>query len=128
MFIFAGASTLLMMVLLPETYAPIILLKKAKRLRKQAATPEAASAIFAEHEKQDFALGPLVHRTLYRPFQMLLLEPILVLVTVYLSVVYGVLYARTYFLFYLDTCKLLTTDLRSQCSKLSHSSLWIHTG
>ncbi|KAE9394341.1 MFS general substrate transporter [Gymnopus androsaceus JB14] len=80
MFIFAGASTILMIVLLPETYAP-------------PRRPEAASAIFAEHEKQDFNLGPLVHRTLYRPFQMLLLEPILVLVTVYLSIVYGVLYA-----------------------------------
>ncbi|KAF9069463.1 major facilitator superfamily domain-containing protein [Rhodocollybia butyracea] len=93
MFIFAAVSTLLMFVFLPETYAPVLLQKKAKRLRKQATTPEAKQAIFAEHEKQDFNFGPLIHRTLFRPFQMLLLEPILVLVTIYLSVVYGVLYA-----------------------------------
>ncbi|KAJ3723760.1 major facilitator superfamily domain-containing protein [Lentinula raphanica] len=93
MFIFAGASTLMLIALLPETYAPVILLKKAKKMRKEAATPEIAKTIYAEHEKQDFSFGPLVHRTLYRPFQMLLLEPILVLVTIYLSIVYGVLYA-----------------------------------
>ncbi|KAJ3921057.1 MFS polyamine transporter [Lentinula edodes] len=93
MFIFAGASTLAMVVFLPETYAPVLLLRKAKKMRKEAETPEIAKTIYAEHEKQDFTLGPLLHRTLFRPFQMLLLEPILVLVTVYLSIVYGVLYA-----------------------------------
>ncbi|KAJ4485233.1 MFS polyamine transporter [Lentinula aciculospora] len=93
MFIFAGVSTLAMIILLPETYAPVLLLQKAKRMRKEAATPEIAKTIYAEHERQDFSFGPLMHRTLYRPFQMLLLEPILVLVTIYLSIVYGVLYA-----------------------------------
>lgn len=34
-------------------------------------------------------------RTLFRPFKMLVMEPILVLVTVYISIVYGLLYART---------------------------------
>ncbi|KIK54761.1 hypothetical protein GYMLUDRAFT_176754 [Collybiopsis luxurians FD-317 M1] len=93
MFIFAGTSTLAMIMLLPETYAPVLLAKKARRLRKASETEEEKERIFAEHEKQDFRPGPLIHRTLFRPFQMLLMEPILVLVTVYLSIVYGVLYA-----------------------------------
>ena len=35
----------------------------------------------------------MLHRTIYRPLYMLLHEPILVLITVYLSLVYGLLYA-----------------------------------
>jgi len=56
------------------------------------ADPNANKALYAEHEKQDWSIKGVVHRTVYRPFRMLFLEPILVLVTIYISVVYGVLY------------------------------------
>lgn len=36
---------------------------------------------------EDWSIKGIAQRTLYRPFKMLLLEPILVLVTVYISVV-----------------------------------------
>jgi hypothetical protein len=49
--------------------------------------------LYAEHERQDWSLRGVLHRTIYRPFYMLLHEPILVLITVYLSLVYGLLYA-----------------------------------
>lgn len=58
--------------------------------------PEKTRDLFAEHDRQDWSIRGVLHRTLYRPFHMLLLEPILVLVTIYLSVVYGVLYACEY--------------------------------
>ncbi|KAK7470096.1 hypothetical protein VKT23_001536 [Stygiomarasmius scandens] len=91
MFIFAGASTVTMILLLPETYGPVLLQQKARRLRK--ADPVANKDLIAEHEKQDWSLKNTLHRTIYRPFIMLSMEPILVLITIYLSVVYGVLYA-----------------------------------
>ncbi|TFK32378.1 MFS polyamine transporter [Crucibulum laeve] len=91
MMIFAGVCTLIMIPLLPETYAPILLQKKARHLRK--ADPVGKKNIYAEHEKQDWSLKGIIHRTLFRPFQMLAMEPILVLITLYLSVVYGLLYA-----------------------------------
>ncbi|KAF5371182.1 hypothetical protein D9758_004213 [Tetrapyrgos nigripes] len=91
MFIFAGVSSLVMIAFLPETYGPVILQKKARRLRK--ADPVANKDVIAEHEKQDWSFKSTLHRTLYRPFIMLAKEPILVLITTYLSVVYGVLYA-----------------------------------
>ena len=90
--IFAGSCTVLALILLPETYAPVLLQWKAKRLRK--ADPDANAKLYAEHERSDWSLGGIVHRTLYRPIQMLIQEPILLLVTVYLSFVYGILYAR----------------------------------
>ncbi|KAI1798447.1 MFS general substrate transporter [Ganoderma leucocontextum] len=91
MMIFAGVCTVLAFLFLPETYAPVILQWKAKRLRK--ADPEANSQFYAEHERSDWSLSGVLHRTLYRPVQMLIFEPILLLVTVYISLMYGVLYA-----------------------------------
>ncbi|KAJ3535277.1 hypothetical protein NMY22_g6556 [Coprinellus aureogranulatus] len=90
MMIFAGACTFTAF-LLPETYAPVILARKAKKLRK--AEPEKNKDIFAQHERQDWSAKGILHRTLFRPFSMLAMEPILVLVTLYLSLVYGLLYA-----------------------------------
>ena len=92
MMIFAGVCTAIMIPTLPETYAPVILLKKARRLRKQE--PVKYKDLYAEHEKQDWSIRGIIKRTLFRPFEMLLKEPILFLVTVYLSMVYGLLYAR----------------------------------
>jgi len=88
---FAGACTVLVFAGLPETYAPVIIQGKAKRLRK--ADPESTKDRYAEHEQQDWSVKGVLRRTIYRPFNMLAMEPILVLVTIYLSLVYGVLYA-----------------------------------
>ncbi|KAJ7347886.1 MFS polyamine transporter [Mycena albidolilacea] len=90
MMMFAGTCTAIMILTLPETYAPVILLKKVKALRKS--DPSGNKHLFAAHEKQDWSFSGVLNRTLFRPFQMLAAEPILVLVTIYLSVIYGVLY------------------------------------
>jgi DHA1 family multidrug resistance protein-like MFS transporter len=89
MMIFAGACWLLAVALLPETYAPILLMRKAQRLRKSS--PEHAN-VYAEHEKQDWAIGAVAHRSVLRPFKMLAMEPILLLITLFMSVIYGLLY------------------------------------
>ncbi|KAK2462832.1 hypothetical protein APHAL10511_005144 [Amanita phalloides] len=91
MMIFAGVCTVITIIFLPETYAPVILLRKAKRLRK--ADPIGNAHVYAEHEKQDWSFYGIVKRTLFRPFIMLAMEPILVLITIYMSIVYGLLYA-----------------------------------
>ncbi|KAG6853761.1 hypothetical protein C0991_001591 [Blastosporella zonata] len=91
MMIFAGSCTVFVIFTIPETYAPILLLKKAKTLRK--ADPIVNKSIYAEHEKQDWSISGVMHRTIFRPFHMLFMEPVLVLITVYLSLVYGLLYA-----------------------------------
>ena len=80
-----------MIIFFPETYAPIILLKKKKRLSKE--DPVGSKNLYAEHEKQDWSIMGVIHRTLFRPFEMLAREPILVMVTIYVSIVYGLLYA-----------------------------------
>lgn len=64
---------------------------QAKRLRK--ASPDDNANLYAEHEREDWSLYGVVRRTLFRAVEMLALEPILVLITIYLSIVYGLLYA-----------------------------------
>ena len=81
-----------MIVLLPETYAPVILLKKKNKLSKE--DPIGSKDLYAEHEKQDWSITAIIRRTIFRPFHMLVLEPILVMITIYFSIVYGLLFGR----------------------------------
>lgn len=90
MMIFAAFCWILTILFLPETFAPVLLVRKAKRFRKR--DPENNKNLYAPHEKGDFSIKALMHRTLLRPFQILGQEPILVMITVYISVVYGILY------------------------------------
>ncbi|KAJ7670295.1 major facilitator superfamily domain-containing protein [Mycena rosella] len=90
MMIFAGSCTFGAILVLPETYAPVLLLKKVQARRKADST--GTEHLFAAHEKQDWTPRGILHRTLFRPFRMLAGEHILGLITVYLSLVYGVMY------------------------------------
>lgn len=65
---------------------------QTQRLRK--ADPEGTKHLYAEFEKLDLSKGGILNRTLFRPFQMLALEPILLLITIYSSLIYGILFAR----------------------------------
>jgi len=90
MMFFAGFCTLLA-AFIPETYAPVLLAQKAKRLR--AADPVAHKDIYAESERVSWTINAVLERTIFRPFKMLLVEPILLLTTIYVSLAYGVVYA-----------------------------------
>jgi len=117
MMIFSGVCTTIMCFLFPETYSPVILQKKAKRLRKE--DPVGSKQLYAEHEQQDWSVKGVISRTLFRPFKMLAQEPILLLITVYISIVYGLLYAcECFYENFLFSSFLLTFPF-FQCSKPS---------
>lgn len=107
--IFAGSCTLLGLVILPETFAPVLLTRKAKRLRK--ADPEKNKDLYTESERVSWAPRAVLERTIFRPFKMLLVEPILLLATIYLSVAYGVIYASTFSLPLQTSCRCLLQSL-----------------
>lgn len=72
----------------PETYAPTILAARAKKLRKETGSNDHVT-------EQDLDLRPFSERLgifLVRPFQLLFQEPIVFLISVYMSVLYGLLY------------------------------------
>ncbi|KAH8705264.1 putative MFS multidrug transporter [Talaromyces proteolyticus] len=75
-------------IFVPETYAPVLLQRRAARLRVETKN-WAYHAILDENPPK---MGDIVTRYLLRPFQMLILEPILLLITIYLALIYGILY------------------------------------
>jgi DHA1 family multidrug resistance protein-like MFS transporter len=91
MMIFAGVCWVVSAVFLPETYAPVLLAQKARRMRK--ADPVASKDVYAEYERQDWSVRAVLRRSIFRPFEMLAQEPILVLITIYMAIIYGLLYA-----------------------------------
>jgi DHA1 family multidrug resistance protein-like MFS transporter len=72
-----------------ETYAPIVLSKKAGELRRQTGN----WCIHAEHERVEFKVQELAHKYFIRPVTMLVTEPAVLLVSLYMSFVYGLVYA-----------------------------------
>jgi len=51
----------------------------------------------AEAETHSMTVHGYLDRTVYRPFKMLATEPILLLVTLWLTLLYGLVYARERF-------------------------------
>ncbi|OWB54484.1 hypothetical protein B5S28_g331 [[Candida] boidinii] len=85
---FAGLMWIVV-CLIPETYAPTILKKKAKKLRKQTGNPK----IMTEQEAQGTSIKELVVACVYRPIMFALTEPVLDLMCFYVCLIYSLLYA-----------------------------------
>lgn len=83
------ANLLSLLFLVQETFAPLLLVEKAARLRKQTGN----WAIHAEHERVELELDAVVRKFLTRPLRMLVTEPIVLLVSMYMSFIYGLVYA-----------------------------------
>ncbi|KAJ5491085.1 Major facilitator superfamily domaingeneral substrate transporter [Penicillium diatomitis] len=85
--IFAG-TTLPLVALMPETYAPVILNHRARKLRKETGNTNIVSPL--EFESRDIRTTFLV--TISRPFRMLLHESIVSLTSLYLALAYAIFY------------------------------------
>ncbi len=80
--------SLLFLLTVPETFAPVLLRKRAQKLRQK----EGNSNIYTQQELSRPPFSELLIDTLVRPFTMLVTEPILLLMSLYISVIYGLLY------------------------------------
>lgn len=83
-----AAVTWIPLLLYPETYGPVLLAHRAKRLREEHDDPNIVAPI--ELEKVNFA--HVIQVVLTRPARMLMHEPIVNLSCLYVSVAYGVFY------------------------------------
>lgn len=77
------------MLFLRETFAPLALAEKAQQLRRQTGN----WAIHADHERVELGLKTIMQKYLTRPLRMLVTEPIVLLVSIYMSFIYGLVYA-----------------------------------
>jgi MFS family permease len=68
-------------VFLPETFAPVLLTRKARRLRLKTRK----WALHSRQEEQDFTLRMFLEKNLLRPVRMLFTEPMCLLITLYNS-------------------------------------------
>lgn len=74
--------------IVPETSANRILQVRAQKIRFETKN----LAVHAKADETPLDLHSVIHTYLFRPFIMLVREPILLLITLYLSYVYGILY------------------------------------
>ncbi|CAG8961174.1 hypothetical protein HYFRA_00002717 [Hymenoscyphus fraxineus] len=86
-FIFA-CVTLVPVLLLPETYGPVLLARRAARLRKETGNPDIVAPF--DLEKKGFKQMATV--TLARPLRMMVSELIVLATCLYLSLAYGIFY------------------------------------
>lgn len=83
-----GLATVLIVFLLPETYPPVVLVGKAAELRRRTKN----WGIHAKQEEVEVDLNELITKNLSRPLRLLVTEPVVLLLTIYMSFIYGLLY------------------------------------
>lgn len=84
----AGSFGAVSFCLIPETYGRVILQRRAAHLRRTTQN-WALHSWLDEHQP---TIGEIMQKYVLRPVKMLFLEPILLLFTFYLALVYGIMY------------------------------------
>ena len=82
------AAFILDLLFLSETYAPVLLVKKATELRRRTKN----WGIHARQEEIEVDFKELVKKNFSRPLRLLFTEPIILLLSIYSSFIYGLLY------------------------------------
>lgn len=78
----------LIILFLRESYPPVILVTKAAELRRRTKN----WGIHAKQEEVEVDLRELVTKNFSRPIRLLFTEPVILLITFYMSFIYGLLY------------------------------------
>lgn len=86
---FSGAIWIVGSLVVPETYAPVLLRKRAAKLSKMTGKVY-ESRLDAERGKVQ--IGQAFKTALSRPWVLLLREPIVFLLSIYMAIIYGTLY------------------------------------
>ncbi|KAF4964376.1 hypothetical protein FSARC_7675 [Fusarium sarcochroum] len=81
-------ALILDVIFLEETYPPIILVSKAADLRRRTKN----WGIHAKQEEIEVDFKELVQKNFSRPLRLLFTEPIILLLSIYMSFIYGLLY------------------------------------
>ena len=87
--IFTGTLWIVCMFSVPETYAPVILRNRASALQQQTGYVYKSRI---EISRGKVKLGALLKTALSRPWILLLKEPIVAMLSVYMAIIYGTLY------------------------------------
>jgi multidrug resistance protein len=86
---FSGLALFVGVTLVPETYAPVLLRKRAERLSKITGKVYRSRV---DIDRGEQTLGESMKIALTRPWILLIKEPIVLLLSTYMAIVYGTLY------------------------------------
>ncbi|PYH90293.1 benomyl/methotrexate resistance protein [Aspergillus ellipticus CBS 707.79] len=94
---------ILMFFFLPETFPDTILLQRARRLRRLTNNPKLMSQ--SEIAQKQLTVATVTIEALYRPFQIVVLDPAILFANVYTSLIYGIYYSffEVFPIVYIDT-------------------------
>lgn len=84
-----GFITIIMLFVMRESYAPVLLQRKAKKLRKETGNPLLRSKLDVGLSKSDF-----FKRGVIRPMKMFIVSPIVNIMAIYTALTYGYLYLQ----------------------------------
>jgi DHA1 family multidrug resistance protein-like MFS transporter len=86
--IMGWTAFVLLAYFLEETYPPVVLVQKAAELRRRTKN----WGIHAKQEEIEVDFKELIVKNVSRPMRILFTEPIVLLITLYMSFIYGILY------------------------------------
>ena len=86
--IWTGLMLGLIVTLVPETYHPVLLRNKARVMRIETKNESWKAPI----EVMDRSIPQTIMRSIYRPFQLLILEPMCLNLCIFSAILLGVLY------------------------------------
>jgi DHA1 family multidrug resistance protein-like MFS transporter len=86
-----GPIFLVLFFFLPETSSANILLRRAQRLRKITGNPHLKSQ--SEIDQATLSPRAIAVEALWRPFQLMLLDPSIAFTAVYTAIIYGIFYS-----------------------------------
>ncbi|KAF2182138.1 major facilitator superfamily [Zopfia rhizophila CBS 207.26] len=86
--IMAFTAAFLNLFFLQESYPPVILVSKAEELRRRTKN----WGIHAKQEEIEIDFRELLEKNFSRPIRMLISEPIVLLLSIYMAFIYGLLY------------------------------------
>lgn len=83
----SGAITITAFIFLRESYPPVLLERKAQKLRKETGNQELRSKLASPYTPKE-----VFKMSIIRPLKMLCLSPIVLATSIFIAVVYGYLY------------------------------------
>lgn len=83
----AGVATTAALILMRETYEPVLLERRTEALRKETGNPNLRSKLDPGITKKEYFI-----RSIIRPTKMLIFSPTILIFSIYMAIVYGYLY------------------------------------
>ncbi|KAF2460801.1 major facilitator superfamily [Lineolata rhizophorae] len=111
----------LVLLFLQETYPPVVLVDKAAELRRRTKN----WGIHAKQEEIEVDFRELAEKNFSRPLRMLVTEPIVLLISIYMSFIYGSFCIPHFFFFSLSLSGKANNRANAACPKKKKGLLYL---